>query len=247
MANPTPLPDYRFPVDPWRLTELEYCDDDLGHTETLFAVGNGYIGMRANPEEGRNAHSHGTYVNGFHETWQIKHAENAYGFATTGQTIVNAPDAKLMKLYVDDEPLLLETAEPERLRANPRLSHRRVDPQLRLAHPRWQTSPRGFHAPCQLGAPPSRSNDVRGHSARRRCTNRHLLAADEPARRRGRVSRSKCSARRGRRHDRSAPGQSVRRTRPRANVERARWRPDRPRLPLHQQRDDVGSRYASCC
>ncbi|MGK0332620.1 MAG: alpha,alpha-trehalose phosphorylase, partial [Minisyncoccia bacterium] len=111
MANPTPLPEYRFPVDPWRLTELEYCDDDLGHTETLFAVGNGYIGMRANPEEGRNAHSHGTYVNGFHETWQIKHAENAYGFATTGQTIVNAPDAKLMKLYVDDEPLLLESAE----------------------------------------------------------------------------------------------------------------------------------------
>ncbi|MGK0273983.1 MAG: alpha,alpha-trehalose phosphorylase [Ilumatobacter sp.] len=111
MATPTPFPDYRFPVDPWRLTELEYCDDDLGHTETLFAVGNGYIGMRANPEEGRNAHSHGTYVNGFHETWQIKHAENAYGFATTGQTIVNAPDAKLMKLYVDDEPLLLESAE----------------------------------------------------------------------------------------------------------------------------------------
>jgi alpha,alpha-trehalose phosphorylase len=80
-------------------------------TETLFALGNGYIGMRANPEEGREAHSHGTYLNGFHETWRIKHAEDAYGFATTGQTIVNVPDAKLMKLYVDDEPLLLAGAD----------------------------------------------------------------------------------------------------------------------------------------
>ena len=80
--------------------------------------------MRANPEEGRDAHSHGTYLNGFHETWEIQHAENAFGFATTGQTIVNAPDAKLMKLYVDDEPLLLATADLDRLRTQPRLSER---------------------------------------------------------------------------------------------------------------------------
>ena len=110
---PTPLPAHRFPVDPWRLVETEYSADDLGHTETIFAVGNGYLGMRANPEEGRDAHSHGTYVNGFHETWEIQHAESAYGFATTGQTIVNAPDAKLLKLYVDDEPLLLSAADLE--------------------------------------------------------------------------------------------------------------------------------------
>ena len=108
---PDGLPQHRFPVDPWRLIETEYNDDDLGHTETLFALGNGYLGMRANPEEGRNAHSHGTYLNGFHETWEIQHAEDAYGFAKIGQTIVNVPDAKLMKLYVDDEPLLLEEAD----------------------------------------------------------------------------------------------------------------------------------------
>jgi alpha,alpha-trehalose phosphorylase len=87
--------------------------DDLGTTETLFAVGNGYLGLRANPEEGRVAHSHGTYLNGFHETWSIHHAEEAFGFAKTGQTIVNAPDAKLIKLFVDDEPLLLTTADLE--------------------------------------------------------------------------------------------------------------------------------------
>ena len=67
--------------------------------------------MRGNPEEGRDAHSHGTYLNGFHETWPIQHAEDAFGFAKTGQTIVNVPDAKLVKLYVDDEPLLLTDAD----------------------------------------------------------------------------------------------------------------------------------------
>jgi alpha,alpha-trehalose phosphorylase len=102
---------HRFPTEPWRLVETEYSVDDLGQTETLFALGNGYLGMRANPEEGRSADSHGTYLNGFHETWRIRHAENAYGFAEVGQTIVNVPDAKLIKLYVDDEPLLLSTAD----------------------------------------------------------------------------------------------------------------------------------------
>jgi alpha,alpha-trehalose phosphorylase len=110
---PTGLPTHRFPVDPWRLVEREYSNDDLGTTETLFSLGNGYLGMRANPEEGREAHSHGTYLNGFHETWPILHAEEAFGFAKTGQTIVNVPDAKLLKLYVDDEPLLLPIADLE--------------------------------------------------------------------------------------------------------------------------------------
>ena len=73
---PTKLAQHRFPVDPWRLVETEYGEHDLGLTETIFALGNGYLGMRANPEEGRNAHSHGTYLNGFHETWDIKHAED---------------------------------------------------------------------------------------------------------------------------------------------------------------------------
>jgi alpha,alpha-trehalose phosphorylase len=105
------IPRHRFPVDPWRLVETSFDHHDMGTTETLFANGNGYIGMRANPSEGREAYTHGTYLNGFHETWPIHHAESAVAFAKTGQTIVNAPDAKLVKLYVDDEPLLLREAD----------------------------------------------------------------------------------------------------------------------------------------
>ena len=112
-VGPDPMDRGRFPVDPWRLVETSYDSADLGLTETLFSVANGYLGMRGNPEEGRPSFAHGTFVNGFHETWLIKHAEHAFGFAKTGQTIVNAPDAKLMKIYVDDEPLTFGTSDLE--------------------------------------------------------------------------------------------------------------------------------------
>ncbi|MDO8381786.1 MAG: glycosyl hydrolase family 65 protein [Microbacterium sp.] len=101
----------RFPVDPWRLIETSYSEEDTGVTETLFAVGNGYLGLRGNQPEGRRAHEHGTFINGLHETWPIRHAEQAYGFAEVGQTIVNAPDAKVMRVYIDDEPLSLDVAD----------------------------------------------------------------------------------------------------------------------------------------
>ncbi len=108
-----PLDRHRFPVEEWALTEVEYSTKDLGVTETLFAVGNGYLGMRGNVEEGRETYAHGTFVNGFHETWPIRHAEEAFGFARVGQTIVNVPDNKTIKLYVDDEPMLLTVADLE--------------------------------------------------------------------------------------------------------------------------------------
>ena len=99
----------RFPIDPWRLIETRHSEEGVG--ETLFTVGNGYLGLRGNHIEGRGAHEHGTFINGLHETWPIRHAEQAYGFAEVGQTIVNAPDAKIMRVYVDDEPISFDEAD----------------------------------------------------------------------------------------------------------------------------------------
>jgi len=101
----------RYPVDPWRLIE---CRREVGAApidETLFAIGNGYLGMRANAADGRRAHEHGTFINGLHETYRIHHAEQAFGFAEVGQEIVSAPDPKVIRLYVDDEPLNAELSE----------------------------------------------------------------------------------------------------------------------------------------
>lgn len=100
-----------FGDDPWRLVVHGIDADLAGQDETLFALGNGYLGMRGNLEEGTPLGSHGTFLNGLHETWRIRHAENAYGFAEQGQTIVNVPDAKSIRIYVDDERLNLQSSE----------------------------------------------------------------------------------------------------------------------------------------
>jgi alpha,alpha-trehalose phosphorylase len=103
-------PDYVYPADDWRLIEKRFYPRLLAQTETLFSLSNGYLGMRGNCEEGRPVFQRGTFVNGFHETWPIVYGEEAYGFARTGQTIVNVTDSKIIRLYVDDEPFYLPTA-----------------------------------------------------------------------------------------------------------------------------------------
>ncbi len=103
-------PEHIFSTDAWRITEREFTRSWMGNAETIFALSNGFIGIRGTFEEGRPSIEPGTYLNGFHETWPIVHAEEAFGFARTGQTIVNAPDVTPIKLYVDDEPLRLAKA-----------------------------------------------------------------------------------------------------------------------------------------
>ena len=103
-------PPHVYPPDEWNLIEKQYSPHFLEMTETIFAIGNGYLGMRGCFEEGTPVVNNGTYVNGFYESWPIVYGEEAYGFAKTGQTMVNATDSKIIKLYVDDEPFYLPRA-----------------------------------------------------------------------------------------------------------------------------------------
>ncbi len=104
------LPEHLYPPREWSIIETSFDEDWTGAAETVFSLANGFLGIRGMFEEGRPAVDAGTFCNGFHETWPIIHAEEAYGFARTGQTIVNIPDPTLLKLYVDDEPLYMPTA-----------------------------------------------------------------------------------------------------------------------------------------
>ena len=104
-----------FPIDPWRLEinrfDRRLASELVGPGETAFALSNGYLGMRGNHEEDRPIREAGTYLNGFYEHRPIVYGEHAYGFPKAGQTMLNCPDGKIIKLYVDDEPFDLETAE----------------------------------------------------------------------------------------------------------------------------------------
>ena len=103
-------PDRAYPVADWQIVEREVVPADAGALESVFAVANGYLGIRGAPEEGTPARDPGVTLNGLHETWPIVYPEDAYGLARTGQTVVNATDGSIVRLYVDDEPFDLATA-----------------------------------------------------------------------------------------------------------------------------------------
>ena len=99
-----------YPPDEWNVLEKKFNPRVIAQLETIMAVGNGYLGLRGCFEEGGPIGQDGTFVNGFYETWPIVYGEAAFGFAKTGQTIVNATDTKIIKLFVDDEPFWLLNA-----------------------------------------------------------------------------------------------------------------------------------------
>ncbi|HEY5650973.1 MAG TPA: glycoside hydrolase family 65 protein, partial [Acidimicrobiia bacterium] len=114
--TPVQLPEEIYPDDPWVLLEDQFAPDFLYLTETIFALTNGRIGVRGSLDEGDPHHIIGTYINGFHETWPITHAESAYGLAEVGQTMVTIPDATLLEVTVDGELFHLPSVEIIRCR-----------------------------------------------------------------------------------------------------------------------------------
>jgi alpha,alpha-trehalose phosphorylase len=93
-----------FEVDPWALRETELNLDLLAQSGSLFALGNGHIGLRANLDEGEPNGLPGTYLNGFYEARPLPYAEGGYGYPEAGQTMVNVTNGTIIRLLVDDEP-----------------------------------------------------------------------------------------------------------------------------------------------
>jgi alpha,alpha-trehalose phosphorylase len=93
-----------FSVEPWTVRETELQLDLLSQTESVFALANGHIGLRANLDEGEPFGLPGTYLNAFYELRPLPYAEAGYGYPDTGQTVVNVTNGKLIRLLVDDEP-----------------------------------------------------------------------------------------------------------------------------------------------
>ena len=108
--EPLRPPSRDYPADEWNVIEKRFNPEFLAQSETMMALGNGYIGMRGCPEEGGPNVENSTLINGFYETRPIVYSEEAYGFAKTGQTICNVTDSKIIKLFVDDELFWLPDA-----------------------------------------------------------------------------------------------------------------------------------------
>src|SRR5205814_5443912 len=93
-----------FAVEPWSVRETRLELDMLARTESLFALANGHIGLRANLDEGEPYAIPGTYLNSFYELRPLPYAEAGYGYPESGQTLVNVTNGKIIRLLVDDEP-----------------------------------------------------------------------------------------------------------------------------------------------
>lgn len=85
----------------------------LALEETIFHTANGYIGVRANFEEGEPEGVNGirgTYLNAFHDTHPISHPEKLYGFPETGEKILNVTDVQIIRIRIDGEYLSLNSS-----------------------------------------------------------------------------------------------------------------------------------------
>ncbi|RDH74067.1 glycoside hydrolase family 65 protein [Mycolicibacterium moriokaense] len=98
------IDDASFPVEPWHIRETSLRLDEIARTESLFALSNGHIGIRANLEEGEPHGLPGTYLNGFYETWPLPYAESGFSYPEDGQQAINVTNGKIMRLLVEDEP-----------------------------------------------------------------------------------------------------------------------------------------------
>jgi alpha,alpha-trehalose phosphorylase len=93
-----------FEVEPWSVREASLNLDVLAQTESVLALANGHIGLRANLDEGEPYGVPGTYLNSFYELRPLPYAEAGFGYPESGQTIVNVTNGKIIRLLVDDEP-----------------------------------------------------------------------------------------------------------------------------------------------
>ena len=71
-----------FPVDERRLVERRFDPAFVPRLESIFALTNGYLGLRGAPDEVSRSTTP-ALLNGFYETWPMVYPERAYGFAKT--------------------------------------------------------------------------------------------------------------------------------------------------------------------
>ncbi len=100
--------EYRYPVEGWKISEEGFRPGELRESESVFALANGFIGMRGNLEEqtAEGAETiQGSFLNGVFDAEPIVYGESAYGYAKNHETICNVMDAKSLILIADGERL----------------------------------------------------------------------------------------------------------------------------------------------
>ena len=85
------------------LVERDFDKKEIRHFESLFALGNGYLGMRGTYDEPTAGEVSGMYINGVFATEQYRHLVSFKGYATQNEFTVNLPDWRIFTVTVDGE------------------------------------------------------------------------------------------------------------------------------------------------
>ena len=105
----------------WKLTKSEIDNQSLLLNESLLSLGNGYLGVRGNFEEGyktANSSIRGTYINAFHDETEISYGEKLHAFPNIQQKILNVIDAQTINIHLDGEQFSLFEGEVLHLERN---------------------------------------------------------------------------------------------------------------------------------
>ncbi|WP_308798872.1 glycoside hydrolase family 65 protein [Agromyces silvae] len=106
-----PLP---FDVAPWSIGLSGLDESELAHRESVFALSNGHVGWRGTLDEGDPHGITGSYLNGVFERHPMPYAEAGYGYPSSGESVINVPNGKVIRLFVDDEPFDVRRGEVHR-------------------------------------------------------------------------------------------------------------------------------------
>lgn len=101
-----------YPIEPWNVTETNFNRINNYRNETTFSLSNGYIGTRGTYEEAYDfdidSGLEGNFVNGFYESEKIRYGEANFGSPLFSQSLLNLPNLKETKVYLDGEEFHME-------------------------------------------------------------------------------------------------------------------------------------------
>lgn len=106
------ISDRYFKVAPWEIIE-EGFDPSRGRvSESVFSLGNEYMGVRGYFEEGYSGEKLvGSYFNGLFEETEIKHPARYKGFVDKSRDLTNSVDWLYIRITLDGELLDIGTSE----------------------------------------------------------------------------------------------------------------------------------------
>ena len=108
----TKTADQYLKINPWVVIEEGFHPDKSRVSESIFSLGNEFMGVRGYLEEGYSGDSLiGSYFNGVYEETEICHPQYFKGLATRSCFMVNAVNWLFTRIHLDGDVLNLHHSQ----------------------------------------------------------------------------------------------------------------------------------------